>query len=419
MRVCIMTLGSRGDVQPYVALAQKLIESGHEAVVCTGGSFRSFVESNGIPFVETSSDLMAIAQTDEGKAVLEHPVKNIRKTIKLTKNVINPAYRKTLDEFYAAAKGADCIVYHPKALGAVDISLYYKIPCISMPPVPVTYPIKEFPNLAITTKNMGGLLNRMSYVVNAKAESSQLSLINDFRKNTLGLEKRKAGIYTLSNGNEEIPIIYPISPALFPEVISWNGHVFLPGFFFLEENNPDVPVELERFLSNGSRPIAVTFSSMPLADPELFMNNLRAALAANGDRAVLLTGNTGICCKNDAVIFALPAVSHQWLFSRVKGVIHHGGVGTMAAALKAGVPQMIMPFSADQPFWAKRLTDCGISIASIREKDATSAILADKISQMNDHTVIRKAADFARIIQKEDGTKKAVQFIEKLLYTDI
>lgn len=99
MRVCFMTLGSRGDVQPYLALGKELIKRGHTAVICTGASFRQFVEENGVEFRETASDLMAIAETPEGKAILEHPVKNMGLALRYSKEVMGPAYRKTLDDF--------------------------------------------------------------------------------------------------------------------------------------------------------------------------------------------------------------------------------------------------------------------------------------------------------------------------------
>ena len=136
MKVCFFTLGTRGDVQPYVAMGRELIREGHKAVICVGESFRQLVESNGIDFVPTTSDFMAIAASPEGKAILEHPIRNLKLTLSYSKQVINLAYRKTLEEFYEAARDADVIVYHPKALGAVDIAIKLGIPCVSMPPVP-------------------------------------------------------------------------------------------------------------------------------------------------------------------------------------------------------------------------------------------------------------------------------------------
>lgn len=165
------------------------------------------------------------------------------------------------------------IVYHPKAMGAVDMAIELGIPCVSMPLVPITFPVCEFANLAVTHKNLGSALNKLSYKVNEKAEMSLIKEINDFREKTLGVKKRKAGIYTYTNGTSNIPIIYPVSPILFPDVKSWDGHVFLPGFLYLETDE-ELSDELKCFLDEGEKPFVVTFSSMPLSNPERFMAKL-------------------------------------------------------------------------------------------------------------------------------------------------
>lgn len=154
MKVCFMTLGTRGDVQPYLALAKKLVSLGNEAVVCTGESFKDLVEAEGVEFRKATLDLMKIAMTDDGKAVLENPVKNIKLAMKMSKEIIKPGYRQTFDDFYLAAKDCDIIVYHPKAFVAVDIAIKLGIPCISMPPIPITYPITEFACIAISPKKI-------------------------------------------------------------------------------------------------------------------------------------------------------------------------------------------------------------------------------------------------------------------------
>lgn len=417
MRICFFTLGSRGDVQPYVALGQALVRAGHEAVVCTGESFRTLVEGAGLRFTATASDLMAIAQTPEGKAVLEHPVRNLRKTMALTRSVVNPAYRKTLEDFLRASAGADCIVYHPKALGAVDIANYRGIPCVSMPPVPITCPIPEFPCLAVTTRDLGARLNRMSYQVNALAEASQIGLVNDFRERCLGLGPRKAGAYAFSDGRARIPTVYPVSPSLFPDVKSWDGHVLVPGFFFVDEGAARLPEEVARFLDGGAKPVAITFGSMPMADPARFLGILRTTLEETGNRAILLVGNSGIECESDQTILVVPSVSHQLLFPQVKGVIHHGGVGTLAAALKAGVPQMIVPFSVDQPFWAERTRrlGLGLGLAPRREAELSVATLSKALREMGQAGHKRQAAAFAQVIQAEDGVGKTVAYLEQVV----
>ena len=417
MRVCIMTLGSRGDVQPYVALGKELIKKGHTAVICTGGSFKQFVEENGVEFQETVSDLMAIATTPEGKAILEHPLKNMKLALRYSKDVINPAYRKTLDDFYNAAKNADMIVYHPKALGAVDIALSLDIPCVSMPPVPIIFPVSEFANLAVTYKNLGPMLNKLTYKVNEKAELSQIKEINDFRAKTLGLRKRKTGIYSYTDGTNRIPIIYPISPSLFPEVKSWNKQVFLPGFLYLETSE-ELSNELIRFLKNGEKPIVISFSSMPLLAPERFIDKLMQALERANERAVILTGNSGITGSSSKNCFFVQSAPHARLFPYTKGVVHHGGVGTMAAALKAGVPQQIIPFSVDQPFWADRLYRLGYGLKPLKEKTLSTDDLVNSFILMNDHEVQTRAKQIGSEIHAEKGNERIVEYLEKLKSTD-
>ncbi len=206
MRIAIFTLGSRGDVQPYVALANQAVKNGHSAVICTGKFFEKFITQNGVEFVPAESDLMAMLQTKEGQDVFNNAAKHIFKTMKYMKEVLKPAYRKTLDQFWQAAQSADVIIYHPKAFGAADMALALDIPCISMPPVPITFPISEFPNLAISpTKNFGKIINKYTYQIMAKSERVNIKELNDFRARTLNLPKRKSGFYTFQMNGKDIP----------------------------------------------------------------------------------------------------------------------------------------------------------------------------------------------------------------------
>ena len=324
-----------------------------------------------------------------------------------------PPIGKPWIDFYDAAKGADMIVYHPKALGAVDMALKLEIQCVSMPPVPITFPVSEFANLAVTHKNLGPVLNRLTYKVNEKAETSQIREINDFRQKMLGLKKRKAGIYSYTDGMNKIPIIYPVSPKLFPDIKSWDKQVYLPGFLYLETDE-ELSAEITNFVNEGEKPIVVTFSSMPLSDPKRFMVKLSQALEKANERAVILTGNSSITGHNSKTCLFIESAPHSRLFPFAKGVIHHGGVGTMAAALKAGVPQQIIPFSVDQPFWAERLYKLGYGLKPLREKTLSNDDLVNAFIQMNDHEVRTKAKQLGLEIDAENGTERVVEYLEKL-----
>ncbi|MBE6089770.1 MAG: glycosyltransferase family 1 protein [Clostridium beijerinckii] len=415
MRVVFLTLGSRGDVQPYVALAKELIKTGHESIICTGATFKNFVQENGVEFYKAESDLMAILESDEGREIFNGGRYNIFKMLKYAKEVINPAYRKSMDDFFAASKGCNLIIYHPKALGAVDIAEYLNIPCICMPPVPIIYPVTEFPNLAISpSKNFGPFINKLTYKVNSFGEASYMKYINDFRSKSLHLKKRKAGDLLFQVNGKDIPVVYPISPFLFKEVKSWKDRVLISGFFFLDIGESRIDENLYEFLENGKKPIVVSFSSMPLKKPMVFKEKLIKALKETNNRAVVLIGSSGMRFENQENIFEVEKVPHRLIFSKAKGIIHHGGIGTTAEALLSGVPQLIIPFTVDQPFWAHRLLSKGYSVGTLKEKNLESVDLIKAFKDMGNKEYIRNAKEIKNIIESEKGLENAVKYIEKV-----
>ncbi len=415
MKVTFLTLGSRGDVQPYLALAKELIKNGHTAQICTGGSFKNFVQENGVEFYEASADLMAILESEEGKRIFNGGSFNIFKMLKYAKEVITPAYRKSMYDFLEASKRTDMIIYHPKALGAADIAEYLGIPCVSMPPVPILFPITEFPNLAIASnRNFGAALNKLTYKATALGESSYMKDINEFRKSALNLPERKAGERTFRINGKDIPIVYPISPYLFKEVKSWKDRVYVPGFFFMDIGEAKLDEKLAGFITRGRKPIVVSFSSMPLKNPEAFGEKLTKALKETGDRAVVLTGTSGMTFADGDNIFAVKKAPHRLLFAAAKGVIHHGGVGTMSEALLSGVPQLIMPFATDQPFWAYTLHSKGYAMKPLKEKSLEVADLVKAFKEMDSAVLIENAKQIQKIIREENGLLNAAKYIEKV-----
>ncbi len=415
MHIVFLTLGTRGDVQPYVALGQELVKQGHRATVCTGESFKHFVESHGLQYAHAESDLLAMLETEEGKAVLAGGIKNIRLAMKYSNVVVNPSFRKTLDYFWQACQNADMIIYHPKALAAVDIASKLAIPAVSMPTVPVTYPASEFPCLAVApVKNYGKALNRLTYKLTEYADISSMKEINDFRQKTLGLPARKAGVYAYKNNGADIPVIVPVSPALFKGVTSWAGRVYLPGFFYLNSEAELLPAKAEVFLTSGAPPVVITFSSMPLKNPARLKAEIEAAVTASGERVVVLTGKSGMAFAENENILCLPAAPHSLLFPRAKGIIHHGGAGTMAQALLAGKPQFVIPFSADQPFWANKLYTLGLTPPPKKEAELTAACIEYIFSMMEEEQYIKAALAFKAEVETDAGVAGAVKYIENL-----
>ncbi len=413
MKITILTLGTRGDVQPYVTLAKELIRHGHEVLICTGRSFQKFVEQNGVSFHEATVDFMAMLESEEGRTIFNGGSYNFIRMLKYAKEVVNPAYKKSLYDFLDASKEADLIIYHPKALGAVDIADYLDIPCICMSLVPIVYPIEEFPNFIISpNKNFGSFINKLTYKSIALSESSNIKDINEFREKILKLPKRSVGEIMLQRKSKNIPIIYPISPFLFKEVKSWKDRVFLSGFFYLDIEGATLDQELENFLKEGEKPIVISFSSMPLKDPKKFKEKFVEAIKETSNRAVVLTGISGMHFRDEKNIFTIKKAPHRLIFKKAKGIIHHGGVGTMSEALLSGVPQLIIPFSVDQPFWAHRLHSKGYAIKPLKERNLKKTDLVNALKEMENKKYIENAKEIKEIIESEQGVENAVKYIE-------
>ncbi|GIM30769.1 glycosyltransferase [Paraclostridium bifermentans] len=415
MKIAIFTLGSRGDVQPYVALGVEALKYNHDVVICTGESFKSFIQDNNIEFAKADLDLMALLQTKEGQDIFNNGKKHILKSLKYAKEKVNPAYRKTMDQFYKCAKDADIIIYHPKSFAAQDISLKLNIPCICMSPVPFIYPIEEFPNLVVSLKgNLGKKINKLTYIPFKYADASNIKEINDFRENVLNLPKRKSGIYAYDINKKPIPIVYPVSKYLFEDVKTWDNKVYLPGFVFLENKEEKLDEKIEEFILKGSKPIVISFSSIPLKNPDKFKDILLKALDKTNNRAIILTGISGMSFKDEENILAVPYAPHNLLFPLSKGIMHHGGVGTMASALQSGKPQLIMPFSVDQPFWANRLYGLGYTSKPLNENTITVNSLAESFIELDNPKYISNSINIKKKLDSENGNENLIKYIESV-----
>ena len=216
----------------------------------------------------------------------------------------------------------------------------------------------------------------------------------------------------LNIDGREIPIIYPISSYLFKDVKSWADKVYLPGFFYLDTENEVLEEEILKFINLGKEPIVISFSSMPLKSPDLFKEKLVKALKETDNRAIIIAGNSGIAVEGEKELLTIKAAPHTLLFPLAKGIIHHGGAGTMAAALKSGKPQIIIPFAVDQPFWANRLYKLGYALEPIKESEVTTEELISRFKELEKVELKQKAQNIKSALSKENGTENAIKYIE-------
>jgi UDP:flavonoid glycosyltransferase YjiC (YdhE family) len=210
------------------------------------------------------------------------------------------------------------------------------------------------------------------------------------------------------------PVLYGISPSVITPPPDWqNTHV--TGYWFLEaEPEWTPPAALTEFLQAGPPPVYVGFGSMSNRKPEQTTELILQALARTQQRAILLSGWNGLRKENlPKTVYLLDSAPHSWLFPRMAAVVHHGGAGTTAAGLRAGVPSIITPFFADQPFWGQRVADLGVGPTPIPRSKLTVENLAQALEQAaTNHTLRKRAAELGERIRAEDGLKQAVSVIE-------
>ena len=409
-------MGTLGDVQPFVALGKALKRQNYNVTICTGENFRTFVEDNGVAFFPVRIDYLELTQSEEGKKMMRgNPVEIIRNM----KTLIMPMMKRMLEDLWEGSKDADVLIYNPKAFGGYDIAEKLGIPVFMAHPIPIIAPTHIFTNPALPVSFNNGILNKMSFKLNRLLMVSFLKIINKWRKETLGLSNKRS-IFTndLVLNGKPIPILYGCSPTVIPYDENWKGNVSMAGFWFLEERKEwESSVELLRFLEDGAPPIAISFSSMPLKYPDRVKEMLTEALRKTGQRGIFISGWSGMHIEDvNSHILTIEFVPHAWLFPKTAGVIHHGGAGTTAAALKAGRPMIICPFSADQPFWAKYMLDIGVATAPLRERDMSIKAFSGRIETLKNEKKLREnAVNIGAKINLENGTEDTIKFIEENL----
>ncbi len=209
------------------------------------------------------------------------------------------------------------------------------------------------------------------------------------------------------------PVLYGFSRHVIPMPPEWAGRCHITGYWHLPAPEGFVPpAGLEAFLAAGPRPVCVGFGSMASGDAEATTRLVLAAAKQAERRLVLLSGWGGLAAevtgRDD--VFVTDAVPHDWLYPRMAAVVHHGGAGTTAAALRAGVPALVVPFTMDQPFWGKRGFDLGVAPRPIPRKHLTAERLAQGLrAATTDPAMAERAAKLGELLREEDGVAEAVR----------
>jgi sterol 3beta-glucosyltransferase len=293
MRIAIHTLGTRGDVQPYVALARSLKSRGHQVQLAAPVQFSEFAADHSVSFRGLPAEFLALLNTAEGKAAVAGG-KGFSAGFKLLKEV-RPLIRKLLDGEWQMANdfGPDLIVYHPKSIAAPYIASALDVPHVLASPVPGLTPTSAFPSPLLPFSSLGPF-NRVSHSLAIHAAELLFAReLKAWRKGTPGLDdqlKRKSRAGTL----------YAYSPAVLPKPDDWGPDVLVTGYWFLDEPGWPPDPDLEAFLDAGPPPVYFGFGSMPGLDPEQLTGIILDALAVTDTRGLLAVGGgaVSLCSKS-------------------------------------------------------------------------------------------------------------------------
>lgn len=421
MKILIATLGSRGDVQPYVALGKGLQTAGHTVTVCTSVRFERFITDHGLAYAYLSDDFIELLDTAEGRGALEDMgsfLSGVKTAVKLLRKT-GPIQRAIIQDGWSAARkvAPDLILYNSKMGGAPHYADKLGIPAAMAVLFPQFVPTAAFPTIVLPRWKLGGWYNKLTYrVVLTIAGFIGSKYVKEWRA-AHGLPSQKRGTDLLHRSDGAlVPVLHGLSSHVVPEPADWPDSAVTTGYWFLNHSVDWEPSPaLERFLSAGDPPVYVGFGSMAGRDPERVTRIVIDALQRAGLRGVLATGWGGLASAElPDFIFSLDQAPHDWLFPRVAAVVHHGGAGTTAAGLRAGRPTIICPFFGDQPFWGRRLHELVAGSEPIPQKKLTAEKLADALRIVTaDPAIQKRAKDLGEKIRSEDGVANALAFIEQ------
>ncbi|TMR94970.1 glycosyltransferase [Nonomuraea basaltis] len=399
MRPLLITVGSRGDVQPYIALARGLVAAGHRPVVAAPRRLEPLAAEHGIDFVPLNDEMFDLQDSVKGQGV--------RAAITAARSV-KPMLRRLLDDQAALAdRPADVVVYHPKSLGAPYVAEKLGVPAIAGLLLPLYLPTAEFPSPILPVR-LPRAFNRASWRITSAVEAPYRGTVRAWRAEALGLE---GGFRTSADLIKEGGVLHAWSPHLLPAPADWPASAHPTGFWTMPAGDGWTPPErLARFLDAGDPPVYVGFGSSVSGDPEALTATVLEAVRLAGRRAVLATGWGALrpeASTDDVLV--IEEAPHDWLLPRVSAAVHHGGIGTVAAVLRAGIPQVVRPFIGDQPFWADRLHRLGVAPPPVTGR-LTAERLAAAITAAADSAPAARA--LADQIAAENGIATAVARIQ-------
>ncbi|HEY5339320.1 MAG TPA: nucleotide disphospho-sugar-binding domain-containing protein [Rhizomicrobium sp.] len=417
MIVSILAAGTRGDAQPPAMLCRALAQRGHEVRFVAHAEFANMIAGSGVVLKPLPGDLHAEFMSPEAQKFFNeggNPFTFLRWFLDVAKKY--SAETTPLVRDYC--EGSDIIIgtglmdYFSKMLAQV---LNTKAAHAYMQPA---IPTRDFPCALINVPpfDMPGWANKLETRLYFEVAWLGARHIAKYAHKLLGLPSPRWNNPTLAELHNGQPFLMAYSEAFLPRPRDWPDHVEVTGFWFQDTPSSwQPPADLVQFIESGSPPVYAGFGSMVMKDPQSTVNAVLEAVSRNGARAVIAAGWGGLKPANlPPNIFAVDAIPHDWLLPKMAASIHHGGAGTTGASLRAGIPQVVVPFVGDQFFWGREVEKRSVGPKRIPHAKLTADALSNALGKaLNDPAMRKTAAEMGERVRAENGLARAVEIIER------
>jgi sterol 3beta-glucosyltransferase len=407
MKIILISIGTRGDMEPFLAIGEILKEKGHQVICAFPEQFRDLVEDSNLEFASLGSKYIEMLESDVGKAAMGESgsglkkflanVKLARKSTEINKELVNKQYELIESEI------PDRIVYNGKVIYPIIWGLNNRGKNILVCPLPYMHYVRDHTHVAFNS-NFGPFLNKLTYSLANFGLVTTVKITKRWLKITRKITRKQIRNAILSN-----KAIYSISPSLFSRPDYWNENLKVLGYH--ERNKalnwrPDK--DLNDFLEKhkNNRILLITFGSMTNPEPEEKTKIIMDILERNKIPAIINTASGGLVKPDrydSELLHFVSRIPYHWIFPKIYGVIHHGGSGTTHLALKYGCATMIIPHIIDQFVWNKIIYDMGAGPKGVKVGKITKKNLELKILELVNNTSFKKKAEqVANQMKKED-----------------
>ncbi|MFM7149198.1 MAG: glycosyltransferase [Gemmataceae bacterium] len=418
-RIVLSTLGSLGDLHPYIALGLGLKARGHDVVLATSGFYESRITSQGLGFHAIRPDL---PQLHNNKEMMRRAMDLRTGTEFVVRDLVMPSLRETFEDTMAAAQGADLLVSHILTFSVRLAAELLKLPWASTILAPIGFLSIHDPPVLPTApflgdwRFLGSPFHQMLFSFGRRKIRTWTQPLHHFRAE-LGLPSLSQD--PLLEGQHAPDLVLALfSPSFAGIQKDWPSQTITTGFpWFDQDEVPELDGELRDFLDSGPAPIVFTLGSSAVRDAGSFFDHSVEAARRLRQRALLLIGKeAGNHLPNlpDGMLTREYAPFSE-VFPRASVIVHQGGIGTTAQALRSGRPMLVMPYAHDQPDNASRLKRLGVARVLPRIQYKPLRVASELHQLLKNQAYSRRAAALASRIRQEDGVGQACAALEKLL----